>query len=114
MVVMNKFPYSKGHVMIAPRRHVSSIKELSDDEIEECSILLKASVDALRELLNPQDFNIGVNIGRVAGAGLEEHVHIHVVPRWVGTTGFDNEEDVLRDTLTIAKKLREIMRERTR
>ncbi len=84
IVLMNKYPYNRGHLLIAPKRHVPGIVDLTDDELMECATLIKASTCALSELLKPMDFNIGVNVGRIAGAGYEEHVHFHIVPRWSG------------------------------
>ncbi|WP_066793500.1 HIT domain-containing protein [Caldivirga sp. MU80] len=86
IALMNKYPYNRGHMLIAPKRHVPGLIDLTDEELMECAVLIKASVCALAELLRPMDFNIGVNIGRVAGAGYEEHVHFHIVPRWSGDT----------------------------
>ncbi len=87
-VIMNLYPYNTGHVMVAPIRHVASIEDLTDEEILEIGRLVKLSMKAIREALHPHGFNIGVNIGRVAGAGIEDHVHIHIVPRWNGDTNF--------------------------
>ncbi len=86
--IMNLFPYNTGHIMVIPYRHVSTLEELDDNELLEMMIMVKAALRALREALAPHGFNIGVNIGRIAGAGIEEHVHIHVVPRWNGDTNF--------------------------
>ncbi|MFB6470670.1 MAG: HIT domain-containing protein [Vulcanisaeta sp. AZ3] len=109
-VVMNKYPYNVGHVMIVPNRHVPSITDLNSDELHECSTLLIITVKALTEALGIDygDFNIGINIGRVAGAGIEEHVHIHIVPK-PSVIAFRNAEPsaVMEETLGIAKKLRE-------
>ena len=87
-VIMNIYPYNTGHVMVAPLRHVASLEELSDEELLEISRMVKLSLRAIREALNPHGFNVGVNLGRVAGAGIEDHVHIHIVPRWNGDTNF--------------------------
>ncbi|BEP16966.1 HIT domain-containing protein [Pyrofollis japonicus] len=87
-VIMNLYPYNTGHVMVVPYRHVSSVHELSDDEALEMFKLIKLSIKALKEVLNPHGFNIGINIGRVAGAGIDKHVHIHIVPRWNGDVNF--------------------------
>jgi len=87
-IVLNIYPYNTGHLMIAPYRHVPSIENLSDDELLEIIKLLKLSIKLLREAYNPHGFNIGLNIGRVAGAGIEDHVHIHIVPRWIGDVNF--------------------------
>ena len=84
MVIMNKFPYINGHLLVSPIRHVSSLDQLSTAEL---GILLKTverSVDVLKKQMNPDGFNVGLNLGKVAGAGVEEHLHFHVVPRWFG------------------------------
>ncbi len=87
-VVLNKFPYSPGHVLVVPERHVGEVEELRDEESLDLQRLLQRSVRALREESAPHGFNIGMNLGRVAGAGLPEHLHWHVVPRWSGDTNF--------------------------
>jgi ATP adenylyltransferase len=86
-VIMNKFPYNNGHLMVVPKRHRIDLDQLSDEEFRELSYLMKASIQVLKEFLHPQGFNIGMNIGKVGGAG-EEHIHFHIVPRWAGDTNF--------------------------
>lgn len=84
MVVMNKYPYINGHLLVSPIRHVARPDELS---VREMGVLLKTveqSVAILKEAMHPDGFNVGLNLGRVAGAGVEEHMHFHVVPRWFG------------------------------
>ena len=87
-IIMNLYPYNTGHVMVVPFRHVASIEELSDEELLDLMRTTKIALKIIRMAYNPDGFNIGVNIGRVAGAGIEDHVHIHVVPRWNGDTNF--------------------------
>lgn len=87
-IIMNKYPYNTGHLMIVPYRHVASLESLSKDEILEMGILAQASLKGLRKALSPHGFNVGINIGEVAGAGVAEHVHIHIVPRWKGDANF--------------------------
>jgi ATP adenylyltransferase len=87
-IVLNAYPYNTGHIMIVPYRHVDSLEKLDGEEIQEVALLIQASLKTLRKALNPEGFNIGVNIGRAAGAGIHEHVHIHVVPRWTGDSNF--------------------------
>mgnify|MGYP001010574269 CR=1 FL=1 len=102
--IMNKFPYNNGHVLVLPYRHVSDICLLS---MEENSLLVQEvtrSIQALRTVMNPDGFNIGINLGVVAGAGIAEHVHYHVVPRWNGDT---NIMPVLADVRVIPQHLRE-------
>ena len=86
-VIMNKFPYNNGHLMVVPKRHCIDLDQLGDEEFQELSYLMKASIQVLKEFLHPQGFNIGMNIGKVGGAG-EEHIHFHIVPRWTGDTNF--------------------------
>ena len=88
LAVLNKFPYASGHLLIAPKRHVGELSALTDDEVLEIHRLASAGRAALGEVYAPHGFNLGWNIGRVAGAGIEDHVHLHVVPRWNGDTNF--------------------------
>lgn len=87
-IMLNLFPYNSGHLMVAPIRHVPSIELLSEEESLDLWKLTQLSVILLRKAIKPDGFNIGINIGRIAGAGVEDHVHIHVVPRWCGDTNF--------------------------
>jgi len=86
-VVMNRYPYNNGHLMIAPKRHYLGLEKLDDKESKELFDSLRASIKVLKACFRPHGFNIGINIGRVGGAG-EDHVHLHVVPRWAGDTNF--------------------------
>jgi ATP adenylyltransferase len=88
VALLNKYPYSSGHVMIAPKRHVGDFSELTPDEVLEIHGLTVAAIDALGRLYGPGGFNLGWNLGRAAGAGITDHVHLHVVPRWSGDTNF--------------------------
>jgi ATP adenylyltransferase len=87
-VVLNAFPYNPGHLMVAPLRHTGDFEDVSDDEHADLAGLLRASTRVLREEMEPHGFNVGMNIGRIAGAGFPGHVHWHVVPRWTGDTNF--------------------------
>ena len=87
-VLLNKFPYASGHVMVAPVRHVGDFGELDDAEALEVHRLAAQALAALRSVYAPDGFNIGWNLGRVAGAGVLDHVHLHAVPRWSGDTNF--------------------------
>lgn len=87
-VVMNRYPYNVGHLLIAPYRHKGKLKDLTDAEILELNRLTVEMLDRLERAVRPHGFNIGVNLGRVAGAGLPGHFHIHIVPRWDGDTNF--------------------------
>lgn len=86
LVVMNKFPYINGHLLVAPRRHLARLDELSQDEMGKLLKLVEQSVAVLKKQMNPDGFNVGLNLGKVAGAGVEEHLHFHIVPRWFGDT----------------------------
>lgn len=87
-VMLNRYPYSSGHLMAAPYRHTTDLDSLSVDEVLALWEAVRKSVGALRRALTAEAFNIGVNLGRAAGAGVEGHLHIHVVPRWTGDTNF--------------------------
>ncbi len=84
MVLMNKFPYINGHLLVAPRRHLSALEEMTAEEMGDLLATVKQSVTILKKAMKPDGFNVGLNLGRVAGAGIEEHLHFHVVPRWFG------------------------------
>ena len=87
-VLLNKFPYSSGHLMVAPVRHVGEFGDLTDEEALEIHRLAERGIAALAETYAPQGYNLGWNLGRIAGAGVLDHVHLHVVPRWAGDTNF--------------------------
>jgi ATP adenylyltransferase len=87
-VILNAFPYGSGHLLVLPRRHVSAIEELSDDEYAEFFWTLRKTVVALKATYGPDGMNIGFNLGRAAGAGIPKHLHAHVLPRWSGDTNF--------------------------
>jgi ATP adenylyltransferase len=88
LVMLNKFPYNPGHAMVAPQTHQGSLEDLDDDQTANLMRAVRRTVAVLRATMNPEGFNIGVNIGRAAGAGIPDHVHFHVVPRWNGDTNF--------------------------
>jgi ATP adenylyltransferase len=88
VVVLNKFPYNAGHTMVAPAAHKGSLEDLDDAESADLMTALRRTITVLKASLKPEGFNIGANIGRVAGAGIPDHVHLHVVPRWNGDTNF--------------------------
>ncbi len=87
-VMLNAFPYNTAHVMIAPYRHVGSLEEMDDDEILETMRVAKKIMKVIREEYKPDGFNVGWNIGAAAGAGIPGHIHLHIVPRWVGDANF--------------------------
>ena len=88
IVLMNRFPYNNGHLLIAPLRHSSSFDSLSPDEKLDLFNMVERSMSVLREVMDPAGFNIGMNVGKVAGAGVEDHMHFHIVPRWSGDTNY--------------------------
>ena len=87
-VVLNIYPYNNGHVMVLPYEHAASLEELSPEAQAEMIHLVSRSIKLVRQAMNPTGFNVGMNIGNAAGAGIDDHVHIHVVPRWHGDTNF--------------------------
>lgn len=87
-VMLNRYPYVNGHLMIIPGRHLGGIEELTDEERKEIFALLDISVKVLKDAMNPHGFNVGMNLGKAAGAGIAEHVHVHIIPRWDGDTNF--------------------------
>ncbi len=102
--MLNAFPYSGGHLMIIPYREVPDFDDLIDDELLELMKLTRRCQHALTKAMQPHGFNIGVNLGRVAGAGIEQHLHIHVVPRWTGDCNF---MPVIANTTTVPEALKE-------
>ncbi len=87
-VMLNAYPYNPGHLMIAPFRHIAGLEEMTEEERTEHFDIVTRSVEALKKVLNPEGFNLGVNLGKSAGAGIEDHIHSHIVPRWQGDTNF--------------------------
>jgi len=88
LVMLNLYPYTNGHLMVAPYQHAASVELLDDGPLHEMGKLTQAAVAALRKVMAAHGFNIGVNVGTVAGAGVPDHVHVHVVPRWEGDANF--------------------------
>ena len=88
LVMMNKFPYNTGHLLIAPRRHTGDFLSLTPEEGKALFEGTQLSIRVLKEVMNPHAFNVGLNLGKVAGAGIVDHLHVHVVPRWDGDTNF--------------------------
>jgi ATP adenylyltransferase len=86
--MLNRFPYSSGHLMVSPYRHVGELQALDTAELTELMPMAQRAVDALRAVMSPDGFNLGLNIGTAAGAGFKDHLHLHVVPRWNGDTNF--------------------------
>lgn len=95
-VIMNRFPYNNGHLMVLPYVHVSSLEGLEPELMREMMELTQYSVDCVTKAFSPDGFNIGINLGKMAGAGIEEHLHIHIVPRWAGDVSFMTVLDEIR------------------
>ena len=102
--MLNTYPYSGGHLMVIPYREVPDFDELLDDELLEMMKLTRRCQHALAKAMQPHGFNIGVNLGRVAGAGIEQHLHIHIVPRWTGDSNF---MPVIANTTVVPEALKE-------
>ena len=101
-VLLNIYPYNNGHLMIAPYRHLDTLEKMSAEELLDMMSLAQRSIVILVEGLKAEGFNLGINLGRIAGAGIEEHVHLHIVPRWGGDTNF---MPVLGDTKVMPEHL---------
>ncbi len=106
-VIMNLYPYNNGHTMVVPRRHLSDYGELTESERSEIAMLIDKTIKALKSVSSPQGFNVGANIGKAAGAGIDQHLHFHIVPRWMGDTNFMpvlGEVKVISEELSKTKK----------
>ncbi len=101
-VIMNRYPYNSGHLLVVPYRHTPALGDLADEELLEIMVDLKKLAQALEAVSHPDGFNIGCNLGRTAGAGIDSHVHFHIVPRWNGDTNF---MPVLADTKVISEDM---------
>ncbi len=112
-VLLNLYPYNNGHLMVAPNRHVGDLTELDPEETLEIFQTVQEMIGLLRKAFNPEGFNIGVNLGKIAGAGVPGHVHVHIVPRWGGDTNFMpviGEVRVISEGLDLTyRKLKEAM-----
>jgi ATP adenylyltransferase len=102
-IIMNAFPYNNGHMMVVPYRHTATLSGWSAEEQKEFMVLTDMAVDILKRAMRPDGFNLGINMGQVAGAGVADHIHLHVVPRWNGDTNF---MPVLSDTRVISEHLK--------
>jgi ATP adenylyltransferase len=102
MVMMNRYPYTNGHLLVAPNKHVADLDQLSDKEMGDVLKTVSNAIRILRDVMEPDGFNVGLNLGEVAGAGIEQHLHVHVVPRWHGDT---NAMTVLGDVRVISEHL---------
>jgi ATP adenylyltransferase len=103
IVILNKFPYNPGHAMVAPHAHVEGVELLDDSQTTGVMRALRRTIDVVRRTMSPDGFNVGANMGRAAGAGIPDHVHLHVVPRWNGDTNF---MPVLAGTRMLSEGLR--------
>jgi len=101
-LILNAFPYSNGHLMVVPYRHTATLEDYTEAEMLDIMLLTRLATRALQEAFNPHAYNCGLNMGRVAGAGIAEHLHWHIVPRWNGDTNFMT---VLADTRVIPESL---------
>jgi len=108
IVVLNRFPYNNGHLLIAPVRHIPDLEQASDEELLELTKLVRESKKVLSLAIKPHGFNVGMNFGRCGGAGLPDHLHIHIVPRWEGDTNFMN---VCSDTNVVSQSLTELLKQ---
>lgn len=103
-VIMNKFPYNNGHLLISPKKHTGDLTSLNIDELTEIISLQKDCINVLEEIYKPHGFNIGANLGRAAGAGVPGHLHYHILPRWNGDTNF---MPILSETKILSQSLEE-------
>ena len=87
-IILNRYPYNPGHLMIVPYQHTANLEELTEEQLHEHFDIVSRSIMVLKQVLNPGGFNLGMNIGMVAGAGIADHIHTHIVPRWQGDTSF--------------------------
>lgn len=101
-IIMNRYPYNNGHLMVVPYEHVSMPYELSHDTLLEMTLQINMCLQVLAEAMQPEGFNVGMNLGEAAGAGIKDHLHAHIVPRWTGDTNFMS---VLDDTRVIVEAL---------
>lgn len=106
-VIMNRYPYNNGHVMIVPYRQTGDIQDLTPEELGEMMSTVQRAIQALNITMHPHGFNFGANLGRVSGAGVDNHVHFHLVPRWNGDTNF---MPVLADTKVISEEMRKTLK----
>lgn len=111
-VILNLYPYNNGHLMVVPRRHIASLASATADELAELMAFTRDAEVALSEAYNPQGINVGINLGRPAGAGIVDHIHVHLVPRWTGDTNFmsvvGNTRVLPEDMQETARRLRPI------
>jgi len=107
LVMMNRFPYNNGHLLVAPIRHVPGLEHLTQEETLDLMTMVRKGIEALKNEMHPEGFNVGLNLGKVAGAGMAEHMHFHIVPRWNGDT---NLMTILGDVRVIPEHINETYR----
>ena len=103
-IIMNLYPYNAGHIMVVPNRHLDSPLMLTEEEQFDLFKLVNKGIEAIQKVMKPDGFNLGMNLGRAAGAGIDDHIHIHIVPRWSGDTNFMS---TVSDTKVISEALKE-------
>ena len=112
--MLNLYPYNSGHLMIIPYRHISDFNQLTVEELAEMMTESQNMINALSKIMAPQGFNMGMNIGKAAGAGIDAHLHLHIVPRWIGDTNFmpavGEVKVISQDLLDIKQKLAEVLK----
>jgi ATP adenylyltransferase len=101
-IMLNSYPYNPGHLLVVPYRHVASLEELTSEELHEHIEIVSHSIEVLRRVFEPAGFNVGMNLGRVAGAGIDDHIHSHIIPRWQGDNNF---MPVVADTRVVPQAL---------
>ncbi|MFA5270931.1 MAG: HIT domain-containing protein [Candidatus Omnitrophota bacterium] len=111
LAILNIFPYNNGHVMIVSNRHVASLEKLNQKEIVDINKVIIAMIAKLKKTIKPAGFNVGINLGKVSGAGIDKHLHVHLVPRWLGDTNF---MPVLSNTKIISQSLTELYKKLTK
>ena len=109
-MLMNRYPYNGGHLMVAPIRHIDTLASMTPEEQLEMTSLTSDAIELLKKVANPDGFNVGINLGEAAGAGLKEHIHMHIVPRWNGDTNF---MPVMSDIKIIPQTLEEMWEQLT-
>lgn len=102
--MLNIYPYNNGHIMVAPYSHQGDFAKLSEEEIKDIFLMVRKWVEIIKKAMNPAGFNIGLNLGKVSGAGVREHLHVHIVPRWDGDTNF---MPVISETKVVSQSLKE-------
>jgi ATP adenylyltransferase len=107
IIIMNLFPYNSGHLMVIPKQHASTFNELDEETCTECMKNMNLGMNIINDAIHPHGFNIGANIGRVAGAGIEDHVHFHIVPRWTGDSNF---MPIINDVKVISEAMEDTYR----